>query len=50
MAERGEIDLSNYFDYEKFGRDLSYDGYVITDSGTILCEGLNKKRKKKLIE
>lgn len=50
MAERGEIDLSNYFDYEKFGRDLSYDGYVITDSGTILCEGLNKKMKKKLVE
>lgn len=36
MAERGEIDLSNYFDYEQFGRDLTYDGYVFTDKGAIL--------------
>lgn len=35
-AERGEADLSNYFDYEAFGRDLSFDGYTITDKGIIL--------------
>lgn len=38
MAEAGEVDLSNYFDYEKFGRDLSFDGYTITDKGIILVE------------
>lgn len=36
MAEAGEVDLSNYFDYEAFGRDLSFDGYTITDKGIIL--------------
>lgn len=36
LAEQGEIDLSNYFDYERFGRDLSFDGYVFTDAGAIL--------------
>lgn len=36
MAEAGEIDLSNYFDYEAFGRDLSFDGYTIVDGGIIL--------------
>ncbi|MBO7694146.1 MAG: hypothetical protein J6T10_16125 [Methanobrevibacter sp.] len=36
LAEAGEIDLSNYFDYEAFGRDLSYDGYTFTDKGAIL--------------
>ena len=35
-AERGEVDLSNYFDYEAFGRDLSFDGYTLTDKGAIL--------------
>ena len=35
-AERGEADLSSYFDYEAFGRDLSFDGYTITDKGIIL--------------
>ena len=35
-AERGEVDLSNYFDYEAYGRDLSYDGYTFTDKGAIL--------------
>lgn len=36
MAERGEIDLSNYFDYEAFGRDLSFDGYDIVSNGIII--------------
>ena len=36
MAEAGEIDLSNYFDYEAYGRDLSFDGYTIVDGGIIL--------------
>ena len=36
LAEAGEVDLSNYFDYEAFGRDLSYDGYTFTDKGAIL--------------
>lgn len=36
MAEAGEVDLSNYFDYEAFGRDLSFDGYTIVDGGIIL--------------
>ena len=35
MAEAGEVDLSNYFDYEAFGRDLSFDGYTIVDNGII---------------
>lgn len=35
-AERGDIDLSNYFDYEAFGRDLRFDGYTYTDKGAIL--------------
>ncbi len=37
-AERGEVDLSNYFDYEAFGRDLSFDGYTIVDGGIILVD------------
>lgn len=36
LAEAGEVDLSNYFDYEAYGRDLSYDGYTFTDKGAIL--------------
>ena len=36
LAEAGEVDLSNYFDYEAFGRDISYDGYTFTDKGAIL--------------
>lgn len=37
LAEMGEpIDLSNYFDYEKFGRDLSYDGWSIESTGAII--------------
>lgn len=28
--------LERYFDYEAFARDLSFDGYVETDYGTIL--------------
>lgn len=35
MAEAGEIDLSNYFDYEAYGRDLSFDGFTIVDGGII---------------
>lgn len=35
-AESGDIDLSNYFDYEAFGRDLRFDGYTYTDKGAIL--------------
>jgi antirestriction protein len=27
--------LVNYIDYEKLGRDLSYDGYVLTSKGVI---------------
>ena len=36
LAEAGEIDLSNYFDYEAYGRDLSFDGYTLVDGGIIL--------------
>ena len=36
LAEAGEIDLSDYFDYEAFGRDLRIsDGYTYTDKGAI---------------
>ena len=36
LAEKGEIDLSNYFDYEKFGRALSDDGWSIESTGAII--------------
>ena len=36
LAEKGEVDLSDYFDYEAYGRDLSYDGtFTIVDGGII---------------
>ena len=35
MIERGEVDGTDYFDYEKFGRDLTYEGFTITDKGAI---------------
>ena len=35
LAEQGDLDLSDYFDYEKFGRDLSYDGWSIESTGAI---------------
>ena len=35
LAEQGEIDLSNYFDYEQYGRDLSFDGWSIESTGAI---------------
>lgn len=35
LVEQGEIDLSNYFDYEKFGRTLSDDGWSIESTGAI---------------
>ena len=35
LAENGEVDLSNYFDYEAFGRDLGYDGWSIESTGAI---------------
>ena len=36
LAEMGEIDLSDFFDYDKFGRDLSFDGWSIEPTGAIL--------------
>lgn len=36
LAENGEVDLSNYFDYEAFGRDLGYDGWSIESTGAII--------------
>ena len=36
LAEHGEIDLTDYFDYEAFGRDLSYDGWSIESTGAVL--------------
>lgn len=36
LAEKGELDLSDYFDYEAYGRDLSFDGtFTIVDGGII---------------
>ena len=35
LAEQGEIDLTNYFDYEAFGRDLGFDGWSIESTGAI---------------
>lgn len=36
LAEKGEVDLSDYFDYEAYGRDLSFDGtFTIVDGGII---------------
>ena len=34
LASRGEIDLSDFFDYEKFGEELAYD-YDVTSYGYI---------------
>lgn len=36
LAEQGEIDLSDYFDYEKFGRALSDDGWSIESTGALI--------------
>lgn len=36
LAEQGEVDLSNYFDYEKFGRALSDDGWSIESTGAVI--------------
>ena len=35
MEADGSIDLETYFDYEKFGRDLTYEGWTFTDNGAI---------------
>lgn len=35
LAEMGEVDLSDYFDYEAYGRDLSFDDYYIANTGAI---------------
>lgn len=35
LAGQGEIDLSNYFDYEQYGRDLSFDGWSLESTGAI---------------
>ena len=35
LASMGEIDLSNYFDYDKFGSDLGIDGWSIEPTGAI---------------
>lgn len=35
LNEPSKEDIERYFDYEKWGRDLSFDGYVITDNGVI---------------
>lgn len=35
LAEMGEVDLSNYFDYEAYGRDLTFDDYTFVDGGCI---------------
>ena len=34
LAIEGDLDLSDYFDYESFGRDLSFDG-TFTKNGWI---------------
>lgn len=47
MAERGEIDLSNYFDYEAFGRDCRFDGWSYINGNAILVEKLNVKKPKR---
>lgn len=36
LAEQGEVDLSKYFDYEKFGRALSDDGWSIESTGAVI--------------
>lgn len=35
MIERGKVDGTDYFDYEEFGRDLTHEGFTITDKGAI---------------
>lgn len=42
----GVANLDSYFDYEAFGRDLSYDGYVLTSDGCVLEESYNTNASK----
>ena len=47
----GVGNIEGYFDYEAFGRDLSFDGFTLTSDGCILEESLKKRRtKRKLTE
>lgn len=41
----GVSDISSYFDYEQFGRDLSFDGFTFTSDGCVLQESLKKNGK-----
>lgn len=41
----GVSDISSYFDYEQFGRDLTFDGFTFTSDGCVLQESLKKNGK-----
>lgn len=43
----GVGNIEYYFDYEDFGRDLSFDGFTLTSDGCILEESLKKKSIKR---